>query len=205
MLVCGHIGLTLGVACALSHEIDARWVAVAALLPDLIDKPLRVLAPVFTQGNTRTVGHSLTVILICMVLVAFPLRRIIRGARVVALVLPMHLLLDGMWVPDMRVSLLWPWAGSAFPPLDEVGLSGLWAHLVRDLADPMNLAGELGGLLVLAFLWYWCGLADAARRARLWHTGILLPMRRGVQAERGDIMTTQGCSMTAIVRERKPS
>src|SRR5437899_8771220 len=89
MLLFGHIGLTLGVARALSRESDARWVAVASLLPDLIDKPLRyVLAPGFTQGNTRTVGHSLTVLLVGMVLLAFPLRPIIRGARVVALVLP---------------------------------------------------------------------------------------------------------------------
>src|SRR2546427_4078459 len=155
MLVFGHIGLTLGVARALSREIDARWVAAASLLPDLIDKPLRVLAPVFTQGNTRTVGHSLTVMLVAMALVAFPLRRTMRGAWVVALVLPVHLLLDGMWVPDMRVSLLWPWAGSAFPPLHEVGVQGLVAHLLHDLADPVNLAGEGGGLLVLAFLWCW--------------------------------------------------
>jgi hypothetical protein len=40
MLVFGHIGLTLGAVRALSREIDARWVAAAALLPDLIDKPL---------------------------------------------------------------------------------------------------------------------------------------------------------------------
>ncbi len=80
MLIFGHIGLTLGVARALSREIDARWVAVASLLPDLIDKPLRyVLAPAFTQGNTRTVGHSLTVLLVGMVLVAFPLRHTSRG------------------------------------------------------------------------------------------------------------------------------
>src|SRR5205814_8380958 len=89
MLVFGHIGLTLGVARALSREIDARWVAVAAVLPDLIDKPLRyVLAPAFTQGNTRTVGHSLTVMLVCMAVVALPLRRIIRGAGRIALPLP---------------------------------------------------------------------------------------------------------------------
>src|SRR5713101_781593 len=132
MLVFGHIGLNLGLARALSREIDARWVAMASLLPDLIDKPLRyVLAPAFTQGNTRTVGHSLTVLLVCIALVAFPLRRTIRKAGIVALLLPVHLLFDGMWVPDMRVSLLWPWAGSAFPPLDEVGVPGLWAHLVR--------------------------------------------------------------------------
>jgi membrane-bound metal-dependent hydrolase YbcI (DUF457 family) len=179
MLIFGHIGLTLGVARALNREIDARWVAVASLLPDLIDKPLRVLAPAFTQGNTRTVGHALTVLLVCMALVAFPLRRTIRKAGGVALLLPVHLLLDGMWVPDMRVSLLWPWAGSAFPPLDEGGISGLWAHLVRDLADPVNLAGELGGLLVLGYLWHWCGLADAARWARLWHTGAFVHLPAG--------------------------
>jgi len=184
MLVFGHIGLTLGGARALSREIDARWVAVASLLPDLIDKPLRyMLAPAFTAGNTRTVGHSLTVLLVCMVLLAFPLRRIIRGARVVALVLPVHLLLDGMWVPDLRVSLLWPWAGSAFPPLHEVGVQGLVTHLLHDLADPVNVVGELGGLLVLVFLWRWCGLADAARRVHLWHTGALIPLARGAKAE----------------------
>jgi hypothetical protein len=86
MLVFGHIGLTLGIARALHRQIDARWVAVASMLPDLIDKPLQyVIAPAFTHGNTRTVGHSLTVMLVCMVLVAFPLRRTIRAARVVAL------------------------------------------------------------------------------------------------------------------------
>ena len=104
-------------------------------------------------------------------------------ARVVALVLPMHLLLDGMWVPDLRVSLLWPWAGSAFPPLHEVGVQGLVAHLLHDLADPVNVVGELGGLLVLVFLWRWCGLADAARRVHLWHTGALIPLARGAKAE----------------------
>jgi hypothetical protein len=106
--------------------------------------------------------------LVCMALVAFPLRRTIRGARVVALVLPVHLLLDGMWVSDMRVSLLWPWAGSAFPPLHEVGVPGLWAHLARDLSDPVNLAGELGGLLVLAYLW---------------HTGAFVPLPTASKAK----------------------
>ena len=71
----------------------------------------------------------------------------------------MYLLLDGMWEPGMRVSLLWPWAGSAFPPLDDVGMAGLWAHLLRDLADPVNLAGEPGAC------WYWgpCGAGVAWR------------------------------------------
>jgi hypothetical protein len=62
------------------------------------------------------------------------------------------------------VSLLWPWAGNDFPPLHEVGLPGLWNHLVHNLCDPVNLAGELGGMLVLGYLWRWGDLSSAARR-----------------------------------------
>jgi hypothetical protein len=182
MLLFGHVGLTIGLARALSREVDARWVAVASMLPDIIDKPLRYfIAPAFTQSNTRTVGHSLTVIVVAMVVVLL-LRRTIRGAGVVALVLPMHLLLDGMWVPDLRVSLLWPWAGNGFPPLYEVGMAGLWNHLVRNLTDPVNLAGELGGMLVLGYLWRWCGLSSAAQRAHVWKTGVLMPGPMVVQS-----------------------
>src|SRR5215475_14101599 len=102
MLLFGHVGLTIGLARALSRELDARWVAIASMLPDIIDKPLRYfIVPAFTQSNTRTVGHSLTVIVVGMVTVLL-LRRTIRGAGVVALVLPVHLLLDSMWASDMR-------------------------------------------------------------------------------------------------------
>jgi len=182
MLVFGHVGLTIGLARVLSREVDIRWVAVAAMLPDIIDKPLRYfIAPAFTQSNTRTVGHSLAVLLVGMVVVLL-LRRTIRGAGAVALMLPMHLLLDGMWTPDLRVSLLWPWAGNGFPPLYEKGMSGVWNHLIRNLSDPVNLAGELGGMMVLGYLWCWCGLSSAARRAHVWNTGMLVPMPRVVQS-----------------------
>jgi membrane-bound metal-dependent hydrolase YbcI (DUF457 family) len=176
MLLLGHVGLTIGFARALSREVDARWVAVASMLPDIIDKPLRYfIASAFTQSNTRTVGHSLSVIVVGMVVMLL-LRRTIRGAGIVALMLPLHLLLDGMWVPDMRVSLLWPWSGNAFPPLEEVGMGGLWSHLRRDLGDPVNLAGELAGILVLGYLWRWCGLSNPAQRAQVWQTGVLAPV-----------------------------
>ena len=179
MLVFGHLGLTLGIARALSRDIDARWVAVASLLPDLIDKPLEyVIAPAFTHGYTRTVGHSLLVLLVGMVLVAFPLRRTIRAARVVALILPCHWLFDRMWTPAKRGSLLWPWAGNTFAPAHDSGVQAFGANVWSDLSDPVYLWGELGGLLVLGFFWYWCGLGDAARRARLWRTGALRPSRR---------------------------
>src|SRR5437870_5094722 len=153
MLLFGHVGLTIGLARVLSREVDVRWVAVASMLPDIIDKPLRYfITPTFTQSNTRTVGHSLTIIAVSMVVVLL-LRRTIRGAGVIALVLPLHLLLDGMWAPDLRVSLLWPWAGTGLPRSNELGLPGLWNHLVHDLCDPVNLAAELGRMLVLGYRW----------------------------------------------------
>src|SRR5262245_43423927 len=111
MLLFGHVGLTIGLARALSREVDARWVAIASMLPDIIDKPLRYfIVPAFTQSNTRTVEHSLTVIVVGMMAMLL-LRRTIRKTWVVALVLPVHLLLDGIWTSGMRISLLWPWTG----------------------------------------------------------------------------------------------
>jgi LexA-binding, inner membrane-associated putative hydrolase len=176
MLLFGHVGLTIGLARALSREVDIRWVAVASMLPDIVDKPLRyVIAPAFTQGNTRTVGHSLTVLCVSM-LVVLLLRRTIRGAGVIALVLPVHLFLDSMWLPDTRVSLLWPWAGHEFPPVYEGGLPGLRDHLMGGLSSPANLGGELGGMLVLGYLWRWCGLSSAERRVQVWKTGLLVPV-----------------------------
>jgi LexA-binding, inner membrane-associated putative hydrolase len=184
MLLFGHVGLTIGLARALCREVDVRWVAVASMLPDIIDKPLRYfITPVFTHSNTRTVGHSLTVIVVGMVVVLL-LRRPIRGAGIVALVLPVHLLLDSMWASDMRISLLWPWAGNGFPPLHEVGMTGFWHHLVGNLSDPVNLTGELGGLLVLGYLWRWCGLTSAARRAQVWQTGRLVPVPKRKRLQR---------------------
>lgn len=157
MLLLGHLGLTIGLARALSRDVDVRWVAVVSLLPDLLDKPLRYwIAPAFTQGNTRTVGHSLTMILLCLLGVYLG-RRVIRAPWVMALVVPMHALLDGMWSPATRVSLLWPWAGHDFPPLDEVGLQGLWEHLMRNLSKPVTLVGEVVGGLILLSVWRQAG------------------------------------------------
>ena len=118
---------------------------------------------------------TLTVMCVSM-LVVLLLRRTIRGAGVVALMLPMHLFLDRMWLPDERASFLWPWTGSAFPPVYEEGLPGFWDHLMGNLRSPVNLGGELGGILVLGYLWRWCGLSSAARRAQVWKTGLLVPM-----------------------------
>ena len=67
--------------------------------------------------------------------------------------------------------------------LADLGVEGpfdgiLAAYLVRNLSDPVNLAGELGGMLVLGYLWRWCDLSSATRRAHVWKTGMLVPVPR---------------------------
>ena len=59
---------------------------------------------------------------------------------------------------------------------------GVWNHLIHNLSDPVNLAGELAGMVVLGYLWRWCGLSSAARRAHVWKTGMLVPVPMVVQS-----------------------
>ena len=63
MLVFGHVGLTIGLARVLSREVDVRWVAVAAMLPDIIDKPLRYFIASFhteQHADRGTFTHRAT-------------------------------------------------------------------------------------------------------------------------------------------------
>ena len=67
---------------------------------------------------------------------------------------------------------------------NQARLNGYIHCLVRNLSDPVNLAGELGGMLVLGYLWRWCGLASAARRVHVWKTGMLVPVPAHTKALR---------------------
>jgi len=60
MLVLGHAGITTGVVRWFDPRADLRRVAFAALLPDLIDKPIFFLFPEFANGWSRTVCHGAT-------------------------------------------------------------------------------------------------------------------------------------------------
>ena len=81
-----------------------------------------------------------------------------------------------MGATGLRVSLPGPGPAMRFLPYTKRECWGLWNHLIRDLCDPVNLAGELGGMCVLGYLWRWCGLSNPIRRAYVWKTGVLAPM-----------------------------
>ena len=118
MLILGHVGtalaaLQIGEAASnkwLPHSIggtlrftDYRLIAIGALLPDLIDKPLALL----DLGAGRLYGHTLALALALFVL-AFISFRHNRKALLLSLAIGcfFHLIQDGMW--NRLEILLWP-------------------------------------------------------------------------------------------------
>lgn len=66
MLLFGHLGITLGAFIGLRRliprlksVIDLKYLAIGALLPDLIDKPIGKVIFASTFANGRIIGHTL--------------------------------------------------------------------------------------------------------------------------------------------------
>jgi membrane-bound metal-dependent hydrolase YbcI (DUF457 family) len=143
MFLFGHAGLTMGAARAADRDADLRFAAFFALLPDLLDKPVYLLAPAAYHGNTRGFGHSAAGALVALALLYAlpPLRR--RKPLLLWCCLLGHLALDLMWTSNHPAVLLWPLLGH-FP-----------APIAASYGRPFvlyNAAGELAGLCVAAAL-----------------------------------------------------
>jgi len=121
MLLFGHIGITLGiffifsyVAPQLKTIIDKRYLAIGALLPDLIDKPLGMIVFASTISNGRMISHTLlfsfTIFLIGLY---FYDKR--NEIAIVSLASGsfFHLMEDQMW--NTPNTLFWPLFGWSFP------------------------------------------------------------------------------------------
>ena len=131
MMPPGHVAATWGVAAvAQQHNpklarLDYRLLAVCALLPDIIDKPLAIL--VFTDAPTsQLIAHSLLFNL--MLLIAALL--FWRAAVPYVLALNAHLLADRMW--NHTETFWWP----------IFGWRTFWEY------KPMNTAGEMFNVYV---------------------------------------------------------
>ena len=155
MFPLGHVGIALGVGFLIIRYLKSSWdpklfiiiVGVAALLPDLIDKPIGLLYGY--QGGGRLVAHSFLFSAIVMV-VSLIVWRVATRRELAISFLPLlftlavwiHLLLDLMWeVPEV---LLWPAYGLGFPAGEFS-----WGHLT---ASPYAMAGEVVGAIVLVYL-----------------------------------------------------
>ena len=120
MFIFGHIGITLGIFYFLSRLssknsfwVKVPWIAIGALLPDFIDKPLGRIILAETIGSGRIFAHTLLFGLLLGLAGYYlytqgkPELLIIAGASFC------HLLEDQIWnTPEV---FFWPLLGWGFP------------------------------------------------------------------------------------------
>lgn len=151
MFPLGHMGLTMLAGEALRRRWPraARWplggLAVGAMLPDVLDKPVGHL--LLDLGNGRLVGHTLLFAAALAALAWAARSRPRAGPALACLAMgsATHLVLDQMW--RTPATLLWPALGLAFPAL-HVAPAAWWEML---LTQPAVQAGEALGLLGAAW------------------------------------------------------
>ena len=146
-------------------RLDARWVLLGAILPDLVDKPLG-----FALGLSGRIWAHTALVALAVTFVGAAFSRRGSGA-VLALALGMwtHLLLDRMWMLPM--TFLYPAYGFAFPP-EAISL-GDYLHTL--LADPVVWAGEIVGAIVLIAIAWRNGVRDWLSVRRFLLTGAVAP------------------------------
>ena len=144
MLIFAHLGLTLASASLFSRMNPVMTlVALGALLPDIIDKPLGYI--LFGSASMgRIYAHTLLFLLVIMALVAYRRNMASLAGGVFA-----HLCLDQMW--SSPVILLWPLLGG-FSLHANLGIIGYLESLFAALMNPAVLIPELLGFLYVLYL-----------------------------------------------------
>lgn len=161
MLILGHIGITLGIFYFLnrlssknSFWVHVPWIAIGALLPDFIDKPLGRIILAETIGSGRIFAHTL-LFGILLGLAGYylysqgkPELLIIAGASFC------HLLEDQIWnTPEV---FFWPLFGWGFPKDTISGSFGEYLMVIFTRAFGPGftevLISESVGLLIIVLL-----------------------------------------------------
>ncbi len=171
-MVFWHLGGALFIARWVFRDpkMDLRVLALGALLPDLLDKPIGSLLFHSYFETGRIYAHTLLFAVLLLAGVMILTRRgSIARQRWMALPIGvfLHLLLD---VPLDNATLWWPFLGFEFPPFADGAFSDLLSYLSR---SPWVLAQEVIGLAYLVGLYRRSGLADPNRRRQLVTTGTL--------------------------------
>ncbi len=172
MLPPAHVELTWGVLQwlqerGLFRDADYRGVALASVLPDLVDKPLAVF--IFpNSGAALLFSHTL---LLHALAWAVLLARRAWGWLPYALAFSGHLVADRMW--GFTQTLLWPFRGLRFHQWRHVGSPGdfleAYADVVRE--EPKLVLFELAGLAALCWFLVRNRLWEPARLWAFLRTG----------------------------------
>ena len=145
-----HAGVTMLVVWFVMRgnpRVDYRIVAVASLLPDLIDKPIGRLLFRERFDSGRLYGHTLVLNVALFCVLFFMRGRIKRKAALVPISSLLHLAEDGLW-SHPRI-FWWPFFGGTFPR-DPVG--GGLLGFVNPLVRPAVLWQEAIGLAAIVWL-----------------------------------------------------
>jgi len=157
MLPSAHVEFTWALANALQRasssrrwkDVDYRLLALAAIAPDLIDKPLAVF--VLPDAHAALLyGHTLLLHLGVWTAAAATGR--LRRGLPYLLALSGHLVADRMW--GHKPTLLWPFRGLRFHRWKDVGSPEAFLRAYADiiLHEPKLLAFEAAGLALLAWV-----------------------------------------------------
>ena len=166
MLLFGHLGITLGIFFGLGifiprlrTIIDPRYLAIGALLPDLIDKPLGRVIFASTFENGRIIGHTLFFAFLVF-LIGLYLYNKRKDGKILALASGsfLHLFEDQMWAQP--TTFFWPLFGLSFPK-DSMDYTGMEYFIIM-LEKSFNLGFlqdhiiEILGMIILVIsTLYW--------------------------------------------------
>lgn len=164
-----HVGGTVAVIryAFRDERMDLRFLALGAVLPDLVDTPIGLLTYRAT-GGVRLVGHTLLFSIAVLAVVLTTTRRGRPRKRWMPLAVGVlvHLILDAMWLDPE--TLWWPLLGTGFSP---GGAASAGDYVADVLGDWRVWALEAIGLVYLVLLGHRAGLGAPAARRRLVSTG----------------------------------
>jgi len=149
-MILWHAGLTMLIVWFVMRgntRVDYRIVAVASLLPDLIDKPIGRLIFRERFESGRIFAHTLLLNVLVFCILFFMRGRIKRQLALIPISSLLHLAEDGVW-SEPKI-FWWPLFGTEFPK-DPVS-DGLLSFL-----NPANISGvawqEAVGLAAIGWL-----------------------------------------------------
>jgi hypothetical protein len=166
-----HVGASVGFVRYAFRDpmMDLRFLALGAVLPDLVDLPVGI-AMWDSFQNVRLWAHSMLFAAAILVAVLIATRKGVWRKRLILLAVGalLHLALDAMWQsPD---TLWWPFIGSGLAPT-EFGTYA--AYLGNLLTNPVMWVGEILGAAYLVVLFLRSDLANSATRATFVRTGVV--------------------------------
>jgi len=157
MLPTAHVEFTWALANALQRaspngrwkDVDYRLLALAAVAPDVLDKPLAVF--VFPDEHAALL-HGHTLLLHAGVWGAVAVAGRLRRGIPYLLALSGHLIADRMW--GHASTLLWPFRGRQFHQWKDVGSPKAFLRAYADiiLHEPKLQAFEAAGLALLVWV-----------------------------------------------------